>query len=544
MAFCLQCGKQLPDDAKFCSECGTPVGSTKSGYESNRQHAYAGKVIKCPSCGTEIPSFTAICPGCGHEINSDRVSASLKAFIAEINECDEAIAKKPPIKKNWWEFGKGALTVEERKKVSVIENFPFPNERESILEALLLIRSKVSFLASEPGNGKTSYWARLWSTKAEQLYVKAEIMLNGDAAAKTAYNDIVAFRKRIKKKRRNRFMLAVVGMLIIVCAMVYGISKINFADIVPKPLMDGINSVSTSGWPTEGLATLLPATESKERLFIRNSDTVLEVEVDDTYYSDTKEYIRQCKEYGFTLNMKEEFYSTYPTTEEIEFAAYNSEGYYLVLANPGSVDLKIWLFAPDAEQEIVWEHAILSQNIPEMSSAVGSIKTNTKEKLMIRVLNVTPAQFTGYCSLCADAGYAIDTDETETTFCGYNNEGYYLELEYLTDLSYMIISVKAPAEMSQISWPNSAIAKLVPKPESLRGRITYDRSDYFAVYIADTTKEEYQAYVEECIDEGFSVDYEKYDTAFYGDNKKGYSLTVKYTGGHVMFISIDEPYDP
>lgn len=308
--------------------------------------------------------------------------------------------------------------------------------------------------------------------------------------------------------------------------------------------MDGINSVSTSGWPTEGLATILPATESKERLFVRNTDSVLEIEVDHMYYSDTKEYIHQCKERGFTLYMKEEFYSTYPTTEEIEFAAYNAEGYYLVLANPGSVDLKIWLFAPDAKQEIVWEQAILSPYVPTMPSASGSIKTNTKEKLMIRVVDVTPAQFTDYCSACVELGYAIDTQETETTFSGYSNEGYYLDLEYITDLSYMIISIEAPEEMTQITWPKSAIAKLVPKPESMRGRITYDRSDYFAVYIADTTKEEYQAYVERCIDEGFSVDYEKYENAFYGDNKNGYSLTVKYIGGHVMFISIDEPYDP
>lgn len=532
---CSNCGTPFYKDAHYCMQCGTSIDGYIAGQ---RRQEYAGKVIKCPSCGTEIPSFTAICPGCGHEINSDRVSASLKAFIAEINECDEAIAKKPPIKKKWWEFGKRMLTVEERKKVSVIEDFPFPNERESILEALLLIRSKVSFLASEPGNGKTSYWARLWSTKAEQLYVKAEIMLNGDAAAKTAYSDIVAFWKRIKKKRRNRFMLAVVGMLIIVCATAYGISKINFADIVPRSLLDGINSISTSGWPSEGLAPLLPATESKERLFIRNTDSVLEVEVDDMYYSDREEYITQCKERGFTINMKEASLSN-------SFTAYNIDGYYLEVyeLDYGS-GLKICLSAPDTKQEIVWEQLILSTHIPTLPSVSGSIKTNTKSKSAIRIADISPAQFVDYCSTCVESGYDIDTVETETTFSGYSNEGYYLDLEYIADLSYMIINIEAPEEMAQITWPKSSIAKLVPKPESMRGRITYDRSDYFAVYIADTTKEEYQAFVEKCIDEGFNIDYEKHENAFYGDNKKGYSLTVKYTGGHVMFISIDEPYDP
>lgn len=182
MSFCLQCGKQLPDDAKFCSECGTPVGSAKTDYESNRQQAYAGKVIKCPSCGTEIPSFTAICPGCGHEINSSHVSASLHAFTEKLDELDQRIASAPKTtKEGWpsWKFGQRfwwvvlnfvtygiplviylilpllkfnripKLTPEEEQKASFIENYAFANERETILEALLFIDTKVSFLTTQ-----------------------------------------------------------------------------------------------------------------------------------------------------------------------------------------------------------------------------------------------------------------------------------------------------------------------------------------------------------------------------------------------------------
>lgn len=562
---CSNCGTPFYKDAHYCVQCGTSIDGYTAGQ---RRQEYAGKVIKCPSCGTEIPSFTAICPGCGHEINSSHVSASLNIFIEKLDALDRKIASAPKAAKEGWASWNGGqrfwwivlniftyciplviylilpllkfnrtpkLTSEEEQKASFIENYAFTNEREAILEALLFIESKVAFLASHQVDRKVAYWSRLWTTKAKQLYRKASMMLQGDKNAEEAYSDILDHNKRIKKIFKRRAVIG--GVILIISGTLICIPRV-FPQLNPLDMASQISTHIDQSWPSDGLAAMLPATKSKERLFIRNTDSVLEVEVEDMYYSDREEYIRRCKEYGFTIDMKEENLAE-------SFTAYNADGYYLELyeLDYGSA-VKICLYAPDDKQQIVWDQAILSPHVPSIPSALGGIKTNTKEKLIIRVVDVTPAQFAEYCSACVESGYAIDTEETETTFCGYSNEGYYLDLEYIADLSYMIISIEAPEEMTQITWPKSSIAKLVPKPESMRGRITYDRSDYFAVYIADTTKEEYQAYVEECIDEGFNVDYEKHENAFYGDNKKGYSLTIKYTGGHVMFISIDEPYDP
>ena len=49
MAFCQNCGNQLAADAKFCSNCGTPAGSTST--ENVRKQEYVGSVKKCPNCG-------------------------------------------------------------------------------------------------------------------------------------------------------------------------------------------------------------------------------------------------------------------------------------------------------------------------------------------------------------------------------------------------------------------------------------------------------------------------------------------------------------
>lgn len=178
--YCSKCGQENNADAQFCQNCSAPLQNEKDSEfsYSERKQEYAGKIIKCPACGEELPSFTAICPACGHEINSSRVSESLDKFIAQIEECDRRITNSPEIpKKGWSTWGKWkkigwvllnlyfaciplliyvlrpllrtdkapALTADEKYKATIIENFPFPNDRGSILEALLFIKSKVAF---------------------------------------------------------------------------------------------------------------------------------------------------------------------------------------------------------------------------------------------------------------------------------------------------------------------------------------------------------------------------------------------------------------
>jgi hypothetical protein len=240
MVFCSSCGTKLEDGARFCHYCGTQT--QQSNYKYKRTEEYAGKIIKCPACGSELPSFTAVCPSCGHEINSSKVSDSLKSFITQINDCDRRIAKSPEVsKKGWSTWGKGkkigwvilniylaciplmiylikpllridkapALTNEEKHKATIIENFPFPNDRGSILEALVFIKSKVSFLVTKKVNANNAYWTRLWTKKAEDLYQKAELMFPGDQIANGAYKDIVNNSAKVKKKLEIRFLLTV-----------------------------------------------------------------------------------------------------------------------------------------------------------------------------------------------------------------------------------------------------------------------------------------------------------------------------------------------
>ena len=249
MSFCSNCGKPILDGAKFCSGCGAPVNVEDLVENTIRRQVFAGKVVKCPSCGTVIPSFTAICPGCGHEINTTKVSSAIKEFAEKINECDRLIANSSSVpKKGWKSWGKGkkfwwvvlniytlciplaiyllvpllgmggmaTLTTEEKKKAALIDNFVFPNDRESILEALLYIRTQIGSLESGKIDRNTAYWTHIWKNKSVNIYQKAEILFKGDRIANDAYRDILLSEKKVKKLLRIRAIAAVVLMAALV----------------------------------------------------------------------------------------------------------------------------------------------------------------------------------------------------------------------------------------------------------------------------------------------------------------------------------------
>ncbi len=250
MAFCSNCGVRLNERAKYCPDCGSSV-ATLIEVTTKRKQEYLGSIIKCPSCGEELPSLTARCPSCGHEINQARVSSSIRLFADQINQWDIAIVSGPnPPKKGWNSWGTGArvmwvilniytlciplvfyftlplfkyghtpsLSVSEKNKATFIENYTFPNDRESIIEALLFIKAKTTFLASEPLNDKAAYWYRLWTAKAEQIYQKSEIVLKRDEIVQNVYDDIQKDGKVVKDQvKKKAFLGAAIIITVIMC---------------------------------------------------------------------------------------------------------------------------------------------------------------------------------------------------------------------------------------------------------------------------------------------------------------------------------------
>ena len=232
MAFCQNCGNQLADDAKFCSNCGTPAGST--GTENVRKQEYVGSVKKCPNCGAVVASLNAVCKSCGHEFVNTKVDKSVKEFFDKISDLSDGYETKQDEEKNSWfiliramcivtailcfmmvpegmdeakipgilliniaVLLRPSLTQQEKNKRNLIETYVVTNNKESIIEFLMLSCSQI-----QPGanpitkEGKNiSLWNKVWKTKIRQTITKTKVVLVGD---KDAQEKITSIKKQYR----------------------------------------------------------------------------------------------------------------------------------------------------------------------------------------------------------------------------------------------------------------------------------------------------------------------------------------------------------
>ncbi len=68
---CQACGAHLPDDARFCIECGASVGAAPAPASTGPTVQLSGKpeaAVACRACGAANPDFAVYCVRCGQPI--------------------------------------------------------------------------------------------------------------------------------------------------------------------------------------------------------------------------------------------------------------------------------------------------------------------------------------------------------------------------------------------------------------------------------------------------------------------------------------------
>lgn len=147
MPYCTNCGSQIPEGTKFCSNCGTPNLSYSSDEDGTRKIVKEGTLHKCPHCGDVVSSFTAICPSCGYEFREANVSSTVRSFTNMLSN-----------------------TSDSEQKISIIRNYPIPNTKEDIFEFMLLASSNISGISDKA-------LLDAWQVKIEQAYKKAHLII-------------------------------------------------------------------------------------------------------------------------------------------------------------------------------------------------------------------------------------------------------------------------------------------------------------------------------------------------------------------------------
>ena len=343
MAFCSNCGYQLADGAKFCFECGAEVVASSAFQAEQRKTVYDGEIHKCPSCGEVLNSFVAICHACGFELSRKQTSSALQEFIEKVNACERIIANSPQSKTGWTSWSKSKrvwwvilnilficiplviylvwplvtiktspkLSAEEKQMTSLIENFPFPNDRESILAALVFAKDKIDFISKEKVDRKSAYWMRLWCAKAEQLKQKADMLFPNDAIVKQSYFEILDDQNRVNKTIKTK---AILGLVVLIAVIVFAVVRYGITDNVG--ITDDKDYDATFEWQTNGLFAELPQPKSNNGKIVIETEQQISFELYNVETEDFESYVKECREAGFVVGVSKTDMVFYATDDE------------------------------------------------------------------------------------------------------------------------------------------------------------------------------------------------------------------------------------
>lgn len=177
--------------------------------------------------------------------------------------------------------------------------------------------------------------------------------------------------------------------------------------------------------------------------------------------------------------------------------------------------------------------------IPE--KLYGRIETDRKDLLIIEIVDITKQDYKSYINeKVVPFGYDLDLEyeNWDTVYGAFNKEGYSIRISYLESDNYMNITLESPEDMKEVEWPQNGLGGEIPKPKSMYGRISWDNDESFIIHVGKTSIEDYNEYVKNCENDGYTIERSKSEKSFRAKNKKGYEIHLMYIGGNVMEISV------
>lgn len=190
--------------------------------------------------------------------------------------------------------------------------------------------------------------------------------------------------------------------------------------------------------------------------------------------------------------------------------------------------------------EIVWSDLTLGHVLPEPSSTLGKIHSDSDSYLSVDIYEMDDKDYIDYITECKNYGFVVESDKSTSRYEAYNEDGYKLRLsKYSDELS---VYLDAPEKMEEFVWPEYGLAPMLPKPESNIGKIIYDNSDSFNVHVGNMSVEAFNDYIEKCQNKGFTVNHNKSENYYNAEDGNGYELTLRYLGFNRIEIYIKSSY--
>ena len=204
--------------------------------------------------------------------------------------------------------------------------------------------------------------------------------------------------------------------------------------------------------------------------------------------------------------------------------------FFVIIGGLGSIS--------GGSEKIEWSDLELGHMLPEPTSNKGSIIIDSDDSLSVFIVKTSKSDYKNYIVACEEMGYTLEAKKDGNYYDAFNEEGYALNLFYMESSEELSIGLDAPEELGDFAWPNSDLAKLIPKPASTVGKVQWEYSDEFFVYVGQTSKEAFVAYADKCSEAGFDVDYQKGDTYYRAYDEVGNYVSLAYAGNNVITIQM------
>lgn len=187
----------------------------------------------------------------------------------------------------------------------------------------------------------------------------------------------------------------------------------------------------------------------------------------------------------------------------------------------------------ERRKPLVIPDSALGRIVPVMEDLSGNFDYEGSDILYFDIYDDV---YDEYVNLCIEEGFNIDSNYSNYSYTAYNQDGY--KIDIWKDDKNINVSLKNKIVFDETPWPRSGLGALLPEPTSPKHKIINNAEDYFYAYIGESSLEDFVNYCELCVEQGFDVDFYRYDTDFYSSNGDGVSLSMYYEGYNTFYISL------
>ena len=223
--------------------------------------------------------------------------------------------------------------------------------------------------------------------------------------------------------------------------------------VISSLIAISISKRNNLDWSDIVLADYLPEPKSNEGKINYNSEENLSVYIYDTFKDEYKEYMSECKTFGYIQES---------VIDGNSYSAFSNEGYKLSLRlDEKDEEMSINLEAPMELGILRWSESEMAKLIPKPKSKVGKIENDDKKIFKVYIGETSIDDFNEYITLCMQNGFNIEVKENEKSFSAKNSDSYKLTVEYLGNniISIIIQEPEFDVEIEVICRENAVFSK-------------------------------------------------------------------------------------